>query len=138
MQWEDPIRTLCSYIGSLSILLGAHYLPLTQLALKAGAITFGGTSVSRLHDLFGRTYNDSDLPVVTVTEFASRSFGSNAFLGRLRPKEYKKVPESTLNAILKDIHDLIQYSVEQSQRVVFGQDLHKTFAVRCYRGYGSF
>ncbi|KAB5518708.1 hypothetical protein GE09DRAFT_1294003 [Coniochaeta sp. 2T2.1] len=128
ISWEDPIRTLCSYIGSLSILLGAHYLPLTQLAVKAGAITLGGTSVSHLHDLCGRTYNDFDLLVVTVTEFASRSFGSNAFLARLRPNEYKKVPESTLNATLKDIHDLIQYSVEQTQRVVFGQDLHKTFA----------
>jgi hypothetical protein len=42
MQWEDPVRTLCSYIGALSILLGAHYLPLTQLALKAGAIALGG------------------------------------------------------------------------------------------------
>src|SRR3569833_875674 len=105
MQWEDPIRTLCSYIGSLSILLGAHYLPLTQLALKAGAITFGGTSVSRLHDLFGRTKNDSDLPVVTVTEFASRSFDSNAFHSQHRPMEYMMVPVSTLIAILKDIHD---------------------------------
>lgn len=42
-QWEDPIRTLLSYLGALSVLLGAHYLPLTQLALKAGAVTLGGT-----------------------------------------------------------------------------------------------
>lgn len=107
ISWEDPIRTLCSYIGALGILLGAHYLPLTQLALKAGAVILG---------------------VVSVTEFASRSFGSNGFLARLRPKEYKKVPESTLNATLKDIHDFVQYSVEQAQRIIFGQDLDKTFA----------
>lgn len=42
MQWEDPVRTLSSYVGALSILLGAHYLPLTQWALKIGAITLGG------------------------------------------------------------------------------------------------
>jgi len=47
---------------------------------------------------------------------------------RLRPKEYKKIPESSLNATLKDIHDLIQYAVVQAQRIVFGQDLDKTFA----------
>jgi hypothetical protein len=70
--------------------------------------------------------------VVSVTEFASRSFGSGGVLARLRPKEYKKVPESTLNATLKDVHDFIHYSVDQTQRVVFGQDLEKTFAVgRC-------
>lgn len=70
--------------------------------------------------------------MVSVTEFAGRSFGSNSLLARLRPKEYKKVPEATLNATLKDVHDLVQYSVVQAQRVIFGQDLDKTFAVsRC-------
>jgi len=107
ISWEDPIRTLGSYIGALSILFGVHYLPLTQLAMKAGVTTLG---------------------VVSVTEFASRSFGTNSLSTRIRPKEYKQVPEPTLNATLKDIHDLIQYVVVQAQRIVFGQDLDKTFA----------
>lgn len=64
-------------------------------------------------------------------ELGSRSFSANSLSTRLRPKEYKKIPESTLNATLKDIHDLIQYAVVQAQRIVFGQDLDKTFAVSC-------
>jgi len=59
--------------------------------------------------------------VVSVTEFTSRSFGPNSLLTRLRPKEYKKVPEPTLNATLKDVHDLIQYAVVQAQRIVFAK-----------------
>ncbi|KAI0120658.1 Reticulon-domain-containing protein [Xylariales sp. AK1849] len=105
ISWEDPLRTLGSYIGALSLLFGAHYLPLTQFALKAGATSLG---------------------VVSITAFASRSFSPN-FLTRLQPKEYKQVPESTLNATLKDIHDFIQYAVVQVQRIIFGQDLGKTF-----------
>ncbi|KAM6513449.1 hypothetical protein FALCPG4_015868 [Fusarium falciforme] len=107
ISWEDPIRTLGSYLGALSILFGAHYLPITQLALKAGAVTFG---------------------VMSVTEFASRSFGPDTFLSRLRSKEYRKIPESTLNATLKDIHDFVQYAVVQIQRIIFAQDLDRTFA----------
>jgi len=107
ISWEDPVRTLGSYIGALSILLGAHYLPLTRLALKALTTALG---------------------VISVTEFASRLFGPNTFLARLRPEEYQKVPESTLNATLRDIHDLVQYAVVQVQRIIFGQDLNKTFA----------
>ncbi|KAK2470453.1 hypothetical protein H9L39_18070 [Fusarium oxysporum f. sp. albedinis] len=107
ISWEDRIRTLGSFIGALSILFGAHYLPITQLALKAGAVTFG---------------------VMSVTEFASQSFGPNTFLSRLRPKEYKKIPETTLNATLKDIHDFVQYAVVQIQRIIFAQDLDRTFA----------
>ncbi|KAK5063046.1 hypothetical protein LTR84_005122 [Exophiala bonariae] len=106
ISWEDPIRTLGSYIGALCILFGTHYLPLTQYVLKGGVTILG---------------------VVSVTEFASRSFGSNSLSTRLRPKEYKRVPEATLNATLKDVHDFIQYAVVKAQRIVFGQDLDRTF-----------
>lgn len=107
INWEDPTRTLAVYLGALGILFGAHYLPLTQIVLKTGATALG---------------------VVSVTEFASRSFSGNSLSARLRPKEYKTIPEPTLNATLKDIHDFIQYAVDQAQRIVFGQDLGKTFA----------
>ncbi|KAH7169787.1 uncharacterized protein B0J16DRAFT_359120 [Fusarium flagelliforme] len=107
MNWEDPVRTLGSYLSVLNILFGAHYLPLTQLAVKAGAIIFG---------------------VICLTEFVSRKFGPNTFLFRLRSKKYKTVPEHTLNATLRDVHDFIQYAVVDLQKIIYGQDLGKTFA----------
>ncbi|KAM0817595.1 putative Reticulon-domain-containing protein [Seiridium cardinale] len=112
LNWEDPLRTLGSYVGVLSFLLGLHYLPLTQWALKVGATGLG---------------------VMSVASFASRSFNSNANSNsnpadRLRPKQYKKVPEATLNATLGDIHDFVQYAVVEAQRIIFGEDLNKTFA----------
>jgi len=108
ISWEDPFRTLGSYIALVSLLVGAHYMPLTRWALKAGAYTLGA---------------------IWVAEFASRSFGRDTFLSRLRPKPYKKVPEPVLDATLKDIHDFIQYCAVQSQRVLYGEDLEKTFAI---------
>ncbi|KAI3572976.1 hypothetical protein IWW34DRAFT_887901 [Fusarium oxysporum f. sp. albedinis] len=81
ISWEDPVRTLGSYLVALSILIGTHCLPLTQLMVKVGAVVFGRT----------------------------RTFGPNTFLSRLRPKEYKT-------------------AVVQVQKVIFGQDLSKTFA----------
>ncbi|KAK9419044.1 putative Reticulon-domain-containing protein [Seiridium unicorne] len=112
LNWEDPLRTLGSYVGVVSFLLGLHYLPLTQWALKVGATGLG---------------------VMSVASFASRSFNSNANSNsnpadRLRPKQYKKVPEATLNATLGDIHDFVQYAVVEAQRIIFGEDLNKTFA----------
>ncbi|GKT45253.1 uncharacterized protein ColSpa_05434 [Colletotrichum spaethianum] len=107
ISWEDPLRTLGTYFAALGVLFGAHYLPLTQWALKAGMTTLG---------------------VVSVTEFASRSFSSDSLSTRLRPKEYKTFNESTLNATLKDIHDLIQSGAIQAQRILYGQDLEKAFA----------
>jgi len=107
ISWEDPLRTISSYMIAMSLLAGFHFMPLTLWALKAGAYTFGA---------------------VSVAEFVSRSLGPDTFLSRLRPKPYRKVPERVLNATLKDFHDFTQYSVVQAQQIMFGQDLHKTFA----------
>jgi hypothetical protein len=95
--------------------------------------------ISIQHNLCNELISNYNLSVVSVMEFASRSFASNSLSARLRPKEYKKIPESTLNATLKDIHDLIQYAVVQAQRIIFGQDLDKSFAVSCdsLSGYRS-
>ncbi|PNP53258.1 hypothetical protein FNYG_15767 [Fusarium nygamai] len=107
INWEDPVRTLGSYLVALSILIGTHYLPLTQVTVKVGAVFFG---------------------IISLAEFVGRTFGPNTFLSRLRPKEYKTVPEPILNATLRDIHDFIQYAVVQVQKIIFGEDLDKTFA----------
>lgn len=56
-------------------------------------------------------------------------FGPNTFLARLRPREYKQVPESTLNATLKDVHDFVQHLAVQIQKVMWGEDLSNTFVV---------
>ncbi|KAJ4017831.1 hypothetical protein NW752_001738 [Fusarium irregulare] len=107
ISWEDPARTIGSYFAALGFLLAVHHLHLTQLALKTSAIGLG---------------------VMSLAEFAGRSFGPNNFVSRMRPRQYKTVPESTLNATLKDVHDLTQYAVVQAQKVIFAEDLEKTFA----------
>ncbi|KAH6983501.1 Reticulon-domain-containing protein [Ilyonectria sp. MPI-CAGE-AT-0026] len=107
ISWEDPGRTLGSYALAMSILCAAHYVPLTRLALKAVATSLG---------------------VISLTEFAGRCFGPNTFLTRLRPAEYYKVQESTLNATLQDIHDFVQYAVVKAQKLIFAENLDQTFA----------
>ncbi|KAF5551314.1 hypothetical protein FMEXI_3432 [Fusarium mexicanum] len=106
ISWEDPARTIGSYFAALGFMLAVHHMHLTQLVLKTMAIGLG---------------------VMSMAEFAGRSFGPNNFVSRMRPRQYKTVPESTLNATLKDIHDFIQYAVVQAQKVVFAEDLEKTF-----------
>jgi len=107
ISWEDPVRTLSSYFAVLAFMLGTHYMPLTRLALKGGAYALG---------------------TVSVVELVSRSFGPNNFMSRIRPKNYKKVPEPLLNGTLKDIHDFVQYGAVQAQRIAYGQDLNMTVA----------
>ncbi|KAK5329163.1 hypothetical protein LTR98_011802, partial [Exophiala xenobiotica] len=75
-------------------------------------------SVSLVHtavplDLLEADPNADGPGVVSVAEFASKSFGPGSLSTRLGPKEYKMVPEAILNAVLKDIHNLTQFAVVQ-------------------------
>jgi hypothetical protein len=113
-------------IAVLGILSGVHFLPLTQTALKVPATTLGGTGHASQDPRTLLTCGTG----VTIAEYAHRIFTTNTFLARLRPKEYRKVPESVLNDTLKDIHDLVQCTVVETQKIVLGEHLDKTFAVR--------
>lgn len=93
----------------MAVLFAAHYIPWTQFALKYVATALGA---------------------VSLIEFAGRSFTSNTLSARLRPEGgYKKIPELTLNATLHDVHDLLQSAVVEVQKIIYGEDLAKTFTV---------
>lgn len=66
--------------------------------------------------------------VMSVATYAGQSFNPQTKT-RLEARQYRRVPEDTLNATLRDIHDFIQYAVVEAQRILFGEDLTKTFAV---------
>ncbi|KAI1356049.1 hypothetical protein F5Y01DRAFT_310235 [Xylaria sp. FL0043] len=103
ISWDDPARTLGSYFALLGLMYAVHLFHWTQLLLKMGAIGLG---------------------VVYVASLASRWSESDP-VSRIRPK-CKQVPESNLNATLKDIHDLIQYLTIQIQKTLYGEELGKT------------
>lgn len=67
--------------------------------------------------------------MVSVTELANRVFTENTLLARARPKKYKKLPERTLNATLRDVHDLLQHLTVMAQKTMLGEDLSSTFIV---------
>ncbi|KAI0903889.1 hypothetical protein F4823DRAFT_629041 [Ustulina deusta] len=103
ISWKDPIRTIVSYFWLLGLMYGIHYFHWTQWLLKMGATSLGA---------------------VYLASLVSRSTKSD-FVARIRP-EYRRVPESTLNATLRDIHDLVQYLAIQAQKIMYGEELGKT------------
>ncbi|KAI0397804.1 hypothetical protein F5Y17DRAFT_292239 [Xylariaceae sp. FL0594] len=104
ISWDSPTRTFGSYLGLMSLLYILHHLHTTQLLLKMSATSLGA---------------------ISLISFLSRSTGSD-FVAHSRP-QYKKVPEETLNATLRDIHDFVQYLALKLQRIVYGEDLGSTF-----------
>jgi hypothetical protein len=107
ISWEDPSRTMTSYASVMAALFAVHYLPLTKTGLKIGATAFG---------------------VAAAAEYAHGLFTPNTVMSRLRPRQYRKIPEPVLNDTLKDVHDLLQFLVVEAQRVVYAEKLDRTVA----------
>ncbi|KAI1818333.1 hypothetical protein GGS20DRAFT_528195 [Poronia punctata] len=104
ISWDDPICTVKSYVGLVGLLLAFHHFHWTQLLLKLSATGLGA---------------------VSLVSFVSRS-SKNDIIARSRPR-YRKIPEDTLNATLRDVHDFIQFLALKLQKVVYGEDLRSTF-----------
>ncbi|KAI1420353.1 hypothetical protein F5Y12DRAFT_133885 [Xylaria sp. FL1777] len=104
ISWGDPVRTITSYFALLGFMYGVHYFLWTQWLLKMSAIGLG---------------------TVYLVSLISRWTTSDR-VARMRP-EYKRVPETMLNDTLRDIHDLVQYLAIQTQKIIYGEELGKTF-----------
>jgi hypothetical protein len=104
--WEDPASSLGSFLITLSVLVGVHYIPFTRWLIKVTAIVLG---------------------VVSAVEGANQAFGPNTILSRLRPTLYRTIPEHTLNTALQYVHVLTQVAVVQAQRILYCEDLPSTF-----------
>lgn len=115
------------------ILFRASSAPLwdTLLALHSIALEDGCNRPWRYLTTSIQSMSNSTLTcgllVVSFTSLVSHST-KNDFIARMRP-EYKEVPEPTLNATLSDIHDLVQYLVIEAQKIMYGEDVRKTFGV---------
>jgi cell division septum initiation protein DivIVA len=107
ISWEDPARTMTSYASVMAALFAVHYLPLTKTGLKIGATALG---------------------VAAAAEYGHRVFTPNTVMSRLRPKQYRTIPEPVLNDTLKDVHDLLQFLVVEAQRIVYAEKLDRTVA----------
>ncbi|KAI0143748.1 hypothetical protein GGR57DRAFT_507895 [Xylariaceae sp. FL1272] len=104
ISWDDPARTIAAYVSLLGLLCGVHYLHPTQMILKVCATWLG---------------------FITLATLISRGT-KNDFMAHAQPRAYKKFPEPTLNATLKDVHDFAQYCIVQIQKTFYGGDLKKT------------
>lgn len=69
------------------------------------------------------------LGVTTAAEVAGQALFSRGFASQFRPRKYYVVPKDTLNAMIGDVHELINFFVIESQRIVFAENVYATAAV---------
>lgn len=108
LSWENPRATAISYIAVASTIIVARYVPIDRYILKAIFTILGVTAAAELvgHVTFGE-----------------------GFATKVRPRQYYTIPRETLESVLGDVEQLINFFVIEFQRILFAENIFATIAV---------
>lgn len=65
-----------------------------------------------------------------MAEIIGQSFLGQGLSSQFRPRRYYTIPKETLDAVVGDVHELINFFVIESQRIVFAENVFVSGAVR--------
>jgi hypothetical protein len=71
------------------------------------------------------------LGITIAAEVAGKLLFNSGFATQLRPRKYYTVPRETLDAMIGDVHELVNFFVIESQRILFAENVYASTAVRC-------
>lgn len=108
LSWNNPRASGIAYASIVAFILSARYLDLLRYIFKITWMTLG---------------------ITTAAEAAGKLAFGNGFTSQFRPRKYYIFPKDTLNAMVGDVHELINFFVIESQRIVFAENVYATAAV---------
>ena len=58
---------------------------------------------------------------------------SSGFTSQVRPRKYYTLPKETVDQVLEDIHELLNFFVIEFQRILFAENVYLTITVHHLR-----
>ncbi|KAF2800691.1 cell lysis protein-like protein [Melanomma pulvis-pyrius CBS 109.77] len=107
LSWKNPRATAISFAVSVAFIFAARYLNVIRYVFKAVYMTLGVTASAELGGklAFGR-----------------------GLTSQFRPRKYFTIPKASLERLLDDVEQFINFFVIESQRVVFAENVYVTGA----------
>jgi hypothetical protein len=109
LSWKNPRASGAAYAAVVLFIFAARYLDMLRYMLKATWMTLG---------------------VTVIAELAGKTILDNGFASNMRPNRYYVLPKDTLDAMIGDVHELINFFVIEAQRIVFADNVYASLAVR--------
>lgn len=69
------------------------------------------------------------LGITVAAEVAGKALLNNGFATQLRPRKYYTLQRETLDALIGDVHELINFFIIESQRILFAENVYVSGAV---------
>jgi hypothetical protein len=69
------------------------------------------------------------LGITIAAEVAGKFILNSGLATQLRPHKYYTLPRETLDAIIGDVHELANFFIIESQRILFAENVYASIAV---------
>ena len=69
------------------------------------------------------------LGITIAAEAAGKTVMNTGIASQLRPRRYYTVPRETLDVLIGDVHELVNFLVIEAQRIVFAENIWASLAV---------
>lgn len=102
LSWNNPRASGIAYASIVLFIFAARYLNILRYGLKLTWMT---------------------LLVTVVIEGAGQALLSTSLVSQIRPRKYYTIPKETLDSLTGDFHELLNFFVIESQRIVFAENV---------------
>lgn len=107
LSWKNPRATGISFAAAVLFIFAARYLNVIRYIIKLTWIVLGTTAAA---------------------EVAGQAALGKGLTSQFRPRQYFTIPKASLERLLDDVEQLINFFVIESQRIVFAENVYVTIA----------
>ncbi|KAK9422435.1 putative Reticulon-domain-containing protein [Seiridium unicorne] len=108
LSWNNPRASGIAYATVVSVIFAIRYLDVLRYGFKLTWMALG---------------------VTVLAEIAGKTILSNGLATQLRPRKYYTIPRDTLDALIGDVHELVNFFVIEAQRIFFAENVWASAAV---------
>ncbi|KAE8452637.1 hypothetical protein EG329_013896 [Mollisiaceae sp. DMI_Dod_QoI] len=107
LSWENPRASGIAYASVVLFIFAARYLDIIRYTFKVSYMILG---------------------ITVLAEAVGKALLSTGLTSQIRPKKYYTVSKETLNALIGDVHELINFFVIEAQQIIFAENLFMSSA----------
>lgn len=108
LSWKNPRVSGIAFLSAVLFIFAARYLDILRYAFKLTWVTLG---------------------VTVLAEATGKLLLSHGLTSQFRPRKYYTISKETLDSVIGDVHELINFFVIESQRIIFAENIYASAAV---------
>ncbi|KAF3766835.1 hypothetical protein M406DRAFT_287783 [Cryphonectria parasitica EP155] len=116
LSWNNPRASAIAYLSTVSLIFAVRYLDVLRWGFRLTWMVLG---------------------ITIAAEVAGKLVMNTGLASQLRPRKYYTVPREALDSLIGDVHELVNFVVIESQRILFAENIGASTTV-CISAFLSY